>query len=191
MQLVIEGDTYRNKMHKGAIKQKTSSGLFWLFTSHNIINGELVYKENEGGSSGSKIVKCLRSQQYDQVIIERITGIVLGHSSVLHRHFLKLCTLPNKAKGTIWRVLFKLQQRRQGADSRLLWLLFGTLLALGSSLPHLWLVSWSIPYSDWLITVTWWHGLLLSHVTVKFIPGFRASSISCCLCPYKILSSVG
>ena len=39
--------------------------------------------------------------QYDQVIIERTIGLVLGPSTALYEQFLKHCTLTNKAVGTI------------------------------------------------------------------------------------------
>ena len=77
-------------------------------------------------SSRSKIVKRLRRRQYDPVIIERTTGLVLGPSTALYKPFLKHCTLTNKAVGTIWRALSKPQQRRQGPDLCPLWLLVGT-----------------------------------------------------------------
>ena len=52
-------------------------------------------------SSGSKIVKRVRRRQYDQVVIERTIGIVLGPSTAVYTPFLKRCTLTNKAVGTI------------------------------------------------------------------------------------------
>ena len=45
-----------------------------------------------------------------------------------------LCTLTNKAVGTISRDLSKPPQRRQGPDHRLLWLLVGTPSVLGPEL---------------------------------------------------------
>ena len=63
-------------------------------------------------SSGSKIVKCLRCQKYDAVVIERTIGLELGPSTALNRSFLKHCTLTNKAVGTICRSLLKPLQRR-------------------------------------------------------------------------------
>ena len=46
---------------------------------------------------GLEIVKRLRCQKYDQVIIERIIGLVLSSSTALYRSFLKYCTLTYKA----------------------------------------------------------------------------------------------
>ena len=100
--------------------------------SHPVFYGDLVYKLSRVKdtpnffSSGSKIVKRLRRRQYDPVIIERTIGLVLGPSTALYEHFLKHCTLPNKAVGTIWRALSKPPQRRQGPDLCPLWLLVGT-----------------------------------------------------------------
>ena len=97
-----------------------------------VVYGNLVYKvtrvkgEKNFISSGSKIVKRLRRRQYDPVIIERTIGLVFGPFTALKRSFLKRCTLTNKAVGTIWRVLSKPPQRRQGPDPRPLWLLVGT-----------------------------------------------------------------
>ena len=74
---------------------------------HPVFYGNLVFKlrrvkcEANFVSSGSKIVKRLRRRKYDQVIIERTKGLVLGHSTALYRSFLKRCTLSNKAVGTI------------------------------------------------------------------------------------------
>ena len=50
---------------------------------------------------GSKVVKRLRSRQYDPVIIERTIGLVLDTSTTLYRLFLKHCSLNIKAMGTI------------------------------------------------------------------------------------------
>ena len=61
-------------------------------------------------------------------------GLLLDPFTTLHRSFLKHCTPTNKAVGTIWRDLSKHPQRRQGPDTRPLWLLFGTLLVLGPEL---------------------------------------------------------
>ena len=71
-------------------------------------------------------MKRLRRRQYDPVIIERTIGLVLGPFTALYRSFLKRCTLTNKAVGTIWRALSKPPQRRQGTDTRPLWLSVGT-----------------------------------------------------------------
>ena len=81
-------------------------------------------------SSGSKIIKRLQRRQYDPVIIERTIGPMLGPFTALYRPLLKHCTLTNKAVGTMWRVLSKPPQRRQGPDLCLLWLLVGTLSAI-------------------------------------------------------------
>ena len=85
-------------------------------------------------SSGSIIVKRLRRRKYDQVIIDRTKGLLLGPSTALYRSFQKHCTLTNKAVGTIWRDLSKAPQRRQGPDPRTLWLIVGTPLVLGPDL---------------------------------------------------------
>ena len=69
-------------------------------------------------SSGSKIVKQLRRRPYDPSIIERTIGLVLGPFTAFYRSFLKRCTLTNNVVGTIWRVLSKTPQRRQGPDPR-------------------------------------------------------------------------
>ena len=100
--------------------------------SHPVVYGDLVYKLKRVKdtpnfiSSGSKIVKRLRRQQYDPLIIERTICLVLCPSTALYRLFLERCTLTNKAVGTIWRTLFKPPQIRQGPDLRPLWLLVGT-----------------------------------------------------------------
>ena len=89
----------------------TSLQLTVLILSHPVFYGDLVYKLRRVKytpnffSSGSKIVKRLRRRQYDQVIIERTIGLVLGPSTAVHEPFLKHCTLTNKAMGTIWRAL--------------------------------------------------------------------------------------
>ena len=48
---------------------------------------------------------------------------MLGPFTALYRYFLKRCTLTNKAVGTIW-LFSKPPQRRQGPDTRPLWLYF-------------------------------------------------------------------
>ena len=74
---------------------------------HPIFYGDLVYKlgrvkcEANFVSSGSHIVKSVRSPKYDPLTIERTIGIVLGPSTVLYISFLEHCTLTNKAVGTI------------------------------------------------------------------------------------------
>ena len=108
--------------------------------SHPVFYGDLVYKlrrvrcEANFASSCFKIVKGLRRQKYDPLIIERTIGLVLGPSRAFYRYFLKHCTLTNKAVGTIWRDLSKPPQRRQGPDPRPLWLLVRTPLVLGPAL---------------------------------------------------------
>ena len=106
-----------------------------------------LYKVFNFISSGSKIVKRLRRRQYDPLIIERNTGLVLGPCTALYRPFLKHCTLTNKAVGTIWRALSKPPQRRQGPDLRPLWFLVGTPSAI---IPELAFsrVEHSLPYLD-------------------------------------------
>ena len=92
--------------------------------SHPVFYGDLVNKirrvkcEANFVSSGSKIVKRLRSRKYDPVIIERTIGLVLATSTAFYS--LKRCTL------AIWRALSKHPQRRQGPDPCLLCLLVGT-----------------------------------------------------------------
>ena len=96
--------------------------------SHPVFYGDLVYKLRRVKdtpnfiSSGLKIVKRLRRRQYDQLIIERAIGLVLGPSTALYKPFLERCTLINKAVGTIWRALAKPLQRLQGPDLCPLWL---------------------------------------------------------------------
>ena len=82
------------------------------------------------------VLSCLRRRQYDPSIIERTIGLVLGPFTASYRSFLKLCTLTNKAVGTIWRALSKPPQRRQGPDPRPLWLLVGTPSAFGPELAY-------------------------------------------------------
>ena len=121
--------------------------------SHPVFYGDLVYKLRRVKdtpnffSLGSKIVKRLRRRQYDPVIIERTIVLVLGPSTALYEPFLKHCTLTNKAVGTIWRVLSKPPQRRQGPDLCPLWLLVGTPSAI---IPELAFSrsEHSRPYSD-------------------------------------------
>ena len=121
--------------------------------SHPVFYGDLVYKlrrvkdTTNFFSSGSQIVKRLRQRQYDPVIIERTICLVLGPSTALYEPFLKHCTLTNKAVGTIWRVLFKPPQRRQGPDLCPIWLLVGTPPAIIPELAFSQAVR-SRPYSD-------------------------------------------
>ena len=121
--------------------------------SHPVFYGDLVYKLRRVKDtpnfifSGSKIVKRLRRRQYDPVIIERTIGLVLGPSTALYEPFLKHCTLTNKAVGTIWRVLSKPPQRRQGPDLCPLWLLVGTPSAIRPELAFS-RAEHSRPYSD-------------------------------------------
>ena len=121
--------------------------------SHPVFYDDLVYKLRRVNdtpnfiSSGSKIVKRLRRQQYDPVIIEMTIGLVLGPCTALYRPFLKHCTLTNKAVGAIWRALSKPPQRRQGPDLRPLWLLVGTPSAIRPELAFS-RAEHSLPYSD-------------------------------------------
>ena len=75
--------------------------------SHPVFYGDLVYKLRRVKdtpnfiSSGSKIFKRLRRRQFNPLTIERTIGLMLGPSTALYRPFLKHCTLPNKAVGTI------------------------------------------------------------------------------------------
>ena len=121
---------------------KYRSKNMYLKESPPVFYGDLVYKprrvksDSNFISSGSKIVKRLRSRQYDPEIIERTIGIVLGPFTALYRTFLKRCTLTNKAVGTIWRALSKPPQRRQGPVPRPLWLLVGTPSAFGPELAY-------------------------------------------------------
>ena len=75
--------------------------------SYPVFYGDLAYKlkrvkyKANFVSSGSEIVKRLRRRKYDQVIIGRTIGLVLGPSAAFYRSFLKLCILTNKAVGTI------------------------------------------------------------------------------------------
>ena len=107
----------------------------------NMADSKVVHKlrrvkgETNFISSGLKIVKRLRRRQYDPVIIERTIGLVLGPFTAFYRSFLKSCTLPNKAVGTIWLALSK-PQRRQGPDPHPLWLFFETPSAFGPELTY-------------------------------------------------------
>ena len=119
-----------------------------IFVKRNLSPyGDLVYKLRSVKdtpnfiSSGSIIVKRLRSRQYDPIIIERTIGIVFCPSTAFYEPFLKHCTLTNKAAGTIWRAFSKPPQRRQGPDLCPLWLLVGTHSAINLSLLS---VGWSI-----------------------------------------------
>ena len=111
-----------------------------LILSSTVIFYKLRRVEGEANfiSSGSQIVKRMRRRQYDLAIIERTIGLVLGHFTALYRSFLKRCTLTNKIAGTtcILRTLSKPPQRRQGPDSRPLWLLVGTPSAFGPELAY-------------------------------------------------------
>ena len=70
--------------------------------SHPVFYGDLVYKLRrvKGAPNfvlrGSKIVKRLRRQKYDPVIIERAIRLVLDPSKALYRSFLKNCTLTRR-----------------------------------------------------------------------------------------------
>ena len=126
--------------------------------SHPVFYGDLVYKLRSIKdtpnfiSSGSKIVKRLRRRQYDPLIIERTMGLVLGPCTAVYILFLKHCTLTNKAVETIWRVLSKPHQRRQGPDLHPLWLLLGTPSAIRPELAFS-RAEHSLPYSDVIIYI--------------------------------------
>ena len=70
---------------------------------HPVFYGDQVYKlrrikrEANFVFSGSKIVKRLRRQKYDPVIIASATVLVLGLSTALYIYFLKHCIRTNKA----------------------------------------------------------------------------------------------
>ena len=73
--------------------------------SYPVFYSDIVYKPRRVKgianfvSSGSKVIKRLRCQKYDPVIIERTIGLVFGPSTALYRSFLELCTLTNKGGG--------------------------------------------------------------------------------------------
>ena len=121
--------------------------------SRPVFYGDLVCKQRRVKdtpnfiSSGSKIVKRLRWRQYDPLIIERTIDLLLCPSTAMYRPFLKLCTLTNKAVGTILRALSTSPQRRHGPDLRPLWLLVGTPLAIRPELASR-RAEHSLPYSD-------------------------------------------
>ena len=135
--------------------------------THPVFYGDLVYKLRrvKGEASGSKIVKRLRRRQYDQAIIERHIGLVLGPFTALYRSVLKRCTLTNKAVGTIWRALSKPPQRRQGPDPRPLWLLFRTPSAFGPVLAYRLRVA-----QPTLMDVTryFWYTFILLYMSVYY-----------------------
>ena len=101
----------------------------WI--THPVFYGDMVYKlkmvkdKTNFISSGSKMVKHLRRRQYDP------SRGLRSWAWPFYRSFIKRCTLANKAVGTLWRVLSKPPQRRQGPDPRPLWLLVGTPSAFG------------------------------------------------------------
>ena len=120
---------------------------FWRNLSPSLLQWSGLQAKNFV-SSGSKKNQRLQLRNYDLVIIERTIGLVLGPSTALYRSFLKHCTTPNKAMGTIWRDLSKLPQRTQGPDPRPLWLLVGTSSVLGPELASRWAVHslrWQMP----------------------------------------------
>ena len=110
--------------------------------SHPVFYGDLVYKlkrarySNNFIPSGTKIVKQVRRRQYDQGIIEKIMGLVLGPSTTVYRFVLKHCTLTNKAMGSIWPAVPKPPQRWQGTKLCPLGLLVGCTTALWSKLAY-------------------------------------------------------
>ena len=134
--------------------------------SRPVFYGDIFYKlrrikcEANFVSSGSKIVKRLRRRKYDQVIIERTIGLMLGSSTSLYRFFLKHCTLINKAVRTICRDSSKRTQRRQCPDHCPLWLLVGTPLVLG---PKLTSRRASIAYSGGCLYI-FWYTVLSPHI---------------------------
>ena len=102
-----------------SLQEYASKGIY-----HPVFYGDLVYKLRRVKdtpnfiSSGSKTVKRIRRRQYDPLIMERTTCLVLGPSTALYRPFLTHCILTNKAVGTMSRALSKPPQRRQGPDLR-------------------------------------------------------------------------
>ena len=78
--------------------------------SHSVFYGDLLYKQRSVkgsanfASSGSKIVKCLRSRNYDPGIMERTIGLELGPFIALYRSFLECYT--NKEMGTMQRYVY-------------------------------------------------------------------------------------
>ena len=136
--------SFGKRLERSILLSKCGAILFQKYVSkgitHPVFYGDLVYKlrrvkgEANFISSGSKIVKRLRRRRFDPAIIERTIGLVLGSFIALYRSF--SCTLTNKAVGTIWRVLSKPPQRRQGPDTRPLWLLVGAPSAFGPELAY-------------------------------------------------------
>ena len=157
--------------------------------SHPLFYGDLVYKLRRVKdtpnfiSSGSKIVKRRRRRQFDPLIIETTIGLVLGPSTALYGPFLKHCTLTNKAVGTIWLVLSKPPQRRQGPALCPLWLLVGTSSATRPELAFS-RAEHSLPYSD--VTIYIFAILYLSSMlyVYRFLWPVRLGWLLVC-CLYK------
>ena len=127
-------------------------------------------------------LKRLRRRQYDPLIIERTIGLVLGPSTALYGPFLKHCTLTKKAVGTLWRVLSKPPQRRQGPDLRPLLLLVGTPSAIRPELAFS-RAEHSLPYSD--VTIYIFAILYLSSMlyVCRYLWPLRLGwLLLCCLC---------
>ena len=93
-------------------------------------------RRSEFSWSGSNKVKSLKCRKYDPVIIERTIGYV--PFTTLLRCFQECCTLTNKAIYTIWLLLSKSSQIRQGHDTRPFWLLVWNPSALGLSSNTVW-----------------------------------------------------
>ena len=98
--------------------------------SYPVFNDDLVYKlgrvkcEVNFVSLGSNIVKRIRRQKYDPVIVERTIGLVLGPS-------MEHCTLNNKAMDFITGLVNPPPPpMRRGPDPRPLSLLVRTPLVL-------------------------------------------------------------
>ena len=157
--------------------------------SHPVFYGNLVFKlsrvKNTPNfiSSVSKIVKRLRRRQYDPLIIERTIGRVLGPCTALYKPFLKHCTLTYKAVRTIWQVLSKPPQRRQGPDLRPLWLLVGTPSAIR---PELAFSRAEHSLSFWDVTINIFAILFLSSMLYlyRYLYPLRLEWLFVC-CLYK------
>ena len=119
----------RSKFGAISFQEYVSKGI-----THPVFYGNLVYKlrrvkgEANVISSGWKIVKRLRSRQYDLAIIERTIGLVLGPFTALYRPFLKRSTRRLELYDELR--MTTPPQRRQGPDPHPLWLLVGTPSAL-------------------------------------------------------------
>ena len=107
---------------------------------------------------------------------------MLGPSTALYRHFLKHCTLTNKAVGTIWRTLSKPPQRRQCPDLCPLWLLVGTPSAITPELASR-RAEHSLSYSDVIIYIFTIYLSSMFYV-YRFSLPLRLGWLLVC-CPYK------